>query len=131
MERPEHINEMLLEMEQSKNYKELIVKNPLMYHNGRQHPCNVERMFLGLKNAGYHRNMICIYTKSGYECFHKSALDKGIHGLGQSNIPRVSGSASRKKRQPCYFCGVESTGYSMIKRNGIEENLPTCSDHAV
>ncbi len=42
MERPDHINEMLLEMEQSKNYKELIVENPLIYHNGIQHPCNMQ-----------------------------------------------------------------------------------------
>ena len=31
----------------------------------------------------------------------------------------------------CYFCNAESVGYSMIKQNGIENNLPTCKDHEV
>lgn len=75
MERPDHINDLLTEMEISKNYKELKFNNPVVKYNGFNYHQDVERMFLGLKNSGYHKDMVCIFTKDGYEVMYRGALD--------------------------------------------------------
>jgi len=34
-------------------------------------------------------------------------------------------------KERCYFCNAYSTGYSVVKRDGVEGSWPTCNDHAV